>query len=60
MEPKGSLPWLQEPTNYPYSEPDQSSPSPPQSHFQQIQFIILPSVPGFCTYAALVLVTMCY
>jgi len=28
MEPEGSLPHLQEPTTCPYSEPDQSSPSP--------------------------------
>jgi len=36
MEPKGSLPHLQEPTTYPYSEPDQSSPfSPPPPHFPE-------------------------
>ena len=61
MEPKGSLPHLQEPTIYPYSEPEQSSPPPtPPSHFLKIQFIILPFEPGFCTYVMLVLVTKCY
>jgi hypothetical protein len=29
MEPKGSLPCLQEPANFPYPEPDESSPHLP-------------------------------
>jgi len=45
MEPKDSLPYLQEPATCPYPEPDQSSPCP-SFHFLKIQLnIILPSTP---------------
>jgi hypothetical protein len=45
MEPKGSLPYLQEPATCPYPEPDQSRPCPP-FHLLKIHFnIIPPSMP---------------
>jgi hypothetical protein len=44
MEPKGSLPHLQEPATCPYPEPDQSSPCPPSSlskiHFNTVEPLI--------------------
>ena len=45
MEPEGSLPLSQEPTTFPYPNPDRASPCPP-FHFLKIHFIItLPSMP---------------
>jgi len=46
MEPKGSLPRLQEPTTCPYSEPDQSSASPTPSHLLKIHF----AYPSICAW----------
>jgi hypothetical protein len=46
MEPEGSLPHSQQPTNCSYPEPDKSSPRPPP-HVLKIYFnIILPSTLG--------------
>jgi hypothetical protein len=51
MELEGSLPHSQEPTTYPYSEPDQSNPCalpPPPTRFHVCNInsdIILPSTP---------------
>ena len=48
MEPKGSSPHSQEPTTFPYPEPDRSSLCLCPSNLSKIHFnIILPAVPGF-------------
>ena len=46
MEPQGSLPHSQVPATCPYTEPDQSCPSPtPQSHFLTIRLTFeLPTI----------------
>ena len=46
LEPQVSLPLSREPTTCPYTEPDQSgpSPSPPQSHFMMIILMLVYSL----------------